>query len=83
MKMFGDTKLTFTDAHGESHVIVATRGGGWQNFCWALSENYETVEPEPKPTTDPVVWNHERDMVSCKSCLAMLDGGTVVREKIK
>lgn len=77
VKMFGDTKVAHLGDHDfKSHVLVAVRGG-WAFFCHSRPSTYETVEPEPKPTAEPVVWLHDREQIDCAFCLALLDGKAI------
>lgn len=78
MKTFGGTMITpRSDIDGERHVLVATQRGSWDDLCRARPTTYETVEADPKPTAEPWVWSYERAKVTCKACLAMLDGATI------
>ena len=83
MKTFGDTKLVHWGDHdGKNHVLVATRGAGWHFFCATRPEHYETVEVDAKQTTEPTVWLHDREQVTCPLCLALLDGETIEWVKV-
>jgi len=56
MKIFGEEEVEWLDGMCQfRHVLVATSRGSWSRLCYALPSEYETVEPSPRPTTDPVV----------------------------
>ena len=76
MKFFGDIETSWPGSDGKHHALVAVLGG-WQCFCETRPERYETVEREPKPTTDPVVLKPDRDRIDCKLCKQLLDGKTI------
>lgn len=73
MKTFGIGNIEWRDGAGVTHVIVATSPSSWDFLCVADPGRYETVEATPKPTSDPVVWTHDRAKVGCDGCLAVLD----------
>lgn len=82
MKTFGSDEITWRGHDDAEHVIVATKGGGWDFLCRAEAEwspskprslEYETVEKYPKPTMEPVVWKHDRAKVTCVGCVAALE----------
>lgn len=80
--VFGNVDMTwrgFMD-HDE-HVLVATKLSSWKFLCVTPFDEYETVEPEPKPTAVPTVWKHDRVKVTCKLCLAVLDGEEVIEKR--
>ncbi len=82
MKTFGAEEMLWRgETTSDMHVIVATRGSAWEHLCYAEAEwsppkrgrrEYETVEKDPKPTRDPVVWRHDRSKVTCQRCLVAL-----------
>lgn len=82
MKTFGTDEITWRDVDGVEHIIVATKGGNWSFLCrteakWQPSKprglEYETIERDPKPTTEPTVWKHDRSKVTCADCAAAID----------
>jgi hypothetical protein len=82
VRTFGTDEILWRGATTpDMHVIVATRGSAWEHLCYAEAEwsppkrgrrEYETVEKDPKPTRDPVVWKHDRSKVTCAKCVAAL-----------
>lgn len=84
MKTFGNVDMTWRGfLSGDEHVLVATTGASWKFLCVTLPSEYETVEPEPKPAAEPTVWKHDRVKVTCKKCVAVLDGAVVEREELR
>ncbi len=82
MKIFFDgNEIEYPDEDG-THVLVATKGASWEKLCRARPERYETVEPEPHPTDEPVVWKHDRSKVTCHYCIAMLEGSSIQFTKV-
>lgn len=83
MKVFGSIDMTWRGPFGDGkeHVLVATTGANWKFLCRALQNEYETVDPKPRPTAVPTVWKHDRAKVTCKGCLAVLDGGVVEQKE--
>jgi len=73
MKTFGTDEITWRDTKGKEHAIVATKGSAWSFLCHLDQREAETVELVPQPTTEPVVWKHDRAKVTCEDCVAMLD----------
>lgn len=83
MKTFGENCIEWRGFNeGDTHVIVATRGSTWQNLCCALASDYVTVEIEEKTSPEAVVWKHRRERISCRGCLAVLDGAVVTRVEV-
>jgi hypothetical protein len=78
VKTFGSPKMTWASPiDNNNHVLVAVARSGWQNLCMTRPEYYSTVEAKPRPTAEPVVWDHDRAEVTCPACLAMVDGAAI------
>ena len=83
MKTFGETEIEWRGGGADTHVIVAVSGSGWEHLCRAHPEKYvEIVGSGEKPSTEPVVWKHDRNNITCQDCLAMLDGATITFVKV-
>lgn len=82
MKVFGLGNIEWRDADGATHVIVATRRAAWSYLCRALPKDYVdwgrgTKPVVERPSTEAVVWKHDRAKIKCEGCLAVLDGAVV------
>lgn len=83
MKTFGSTEIEWRGTGDDTHVIVATRGSSWDTFCTARPDRYVDIDgTSEKPSTEPVVWKHDRSKITCQGCIAMLDGATITFEKV-
>ncbi len=87
MVTFGDTEIEWRDAQGATHVMVATAGSAWDYLCHADPARYVVWDNEAKPpvevpTSEAVVWKHDRKKVTCEHCVAVLDGAVVERRRV-
>lgn len=85
MKTFGTDNIEWPGGFGPGsektfHVIVATKGAAWSHLCRALPADYvDIVGADEKPTTEALVWKHDRAKINCEGCLAVLDGAVVAK----
>ena len=86
MKIIGNGEMEWGIGHVR-HVLVAARGARWGLLCRVLPSDYVTWDPTLFPvkeekTSEAVVWKHDRSKISCKSCIAVLDGATIETHQI-
>lgn len=87
MKTFGTTEILWRGTDDKDHVIVATKGSAWEYLCRAMPADYVTWDnntnpPVEKPTTEALVWKHDRAKVTCDGCVAVLGGAVVTKVKL-
>lgn len=77
MKFFGTVPLYTNGSDGKRHALVAAVKSAWTIFCHTRSTDYETVDSNPQSTTEPVVWEPDRERIDCEVCKQLLDGKTI------